>query len=42
MFREDGVIITQGIQTGEQVVSAGVQTLVPGQIVRPIAMQSSQ
>jgi RND family efflux transporter MFP subunit len=42
MFREDGVIITEGIQTGEQVVSAGVQTLVPGQIVRPITMQSSQ
>ncbi len=42
MFREDGVIVTQGIQTGEQLVAAGVQTLVPGQIVRPIPMQSSQ
>lgn len=34
-FREDGIIVTQGLQNGEQVVVAGVQTLVPGQIVRP-------
>lgn len=36
MFREDGVIITQGLQTGEQVVVAGVHTLVLGQVVRPV------
>jgi len=42
MFREDGVIITQGIQTGELVVAAGVQTLAPGQIVRPVPMQGSR
>lgn len=42
MFREDGVIITQGLQSGEQIVAAGVQTLAPGQIVRPLPMQSSQ
>ena len=39
MFREDGVIITQGLQTGEQVVVAGVHTLVPGLVVRPVQAQ---
>lgn len=39
MFREDGVIITHGLQTGEQVVVAGVHTLVPGQVVRPVQAQ---
>lgn len=39
MFREDGVIIIQGLQTGEQVVVAGVHTLVPGQLVRPVQAQ---
>jgi membrane fusion protein, multidrug efflux system len=34
------VLISQGIQKGEQVVVAGVQTLVPGQIVRATPMRS--
>ena len=38
-FREDGVIIIQGLQTGEQIVVAGVHTLVPGQVVRPVQAQ---
>ncbi len=42
MFREDGVLITQGLQAGEQVVVAGVQALSPGQLIRPIPKQSSQ
>lgn len=37
MFREDGVIIRDGLNEGDQVVVAGVQTLVDGQIVRPQA-----
>ena len=36
MFREDGVLISGGLAAGEQVVVAGVHTLVPGQIVRPV------
>lgn len=36
MFREDGVLISAGLEAGEQVVVAGVHTLVPGQIVRPV------
>lgn len=39
-FREDGVIVTQGLHDGEQVVVAGVQTLVPGQAVRPVPVES--
>lgn len=39
MFREDGVIVTLGLQIGEQVVVAGVHTLVPGQVVRPVQAQ---
>ncbi|MDD1621399.1 MAG: efflux RND transporter periplasmic adaptor subunit [Methylococcaceae bacterium] len=39
-FREDGVIVTQGLHDGEQVVVAGVQTLVPGQIVRPVSVEN--
>ena len=39
MFREDGVVITEGLKDGEQVVVAGVHTLVPGQIVRPVQAQ---
>jgi RND family efflux transporter MFP subunit len=38
-FREDGVLIAGGLQKGEQVVVAGVQTLVPGQIVRATEMR---
>ncbi len=36
MFREDGVLIHQGLQAGEIVVVAGVQALTPGQVVRPL------
>jgi len=39
-FREDGVIVRQGLQKGEQVVVAGVQTLIPGQVVRPTPVES--
>lgn len=39
-FREDGVIVRQGLQSGEQVVVAGVQTLVPGQIVQPVPVEN--
>jgi RND family efflux transporter MFP subunit len=39
-FREDGVLINQGLQSGEQVVVVGVQTLVPGQIVRATPLRS--
>lgn len=34
VFREDGVTISDGLRDGEQVVVAGVHTLVPGQVVR--------
>lgn len=39
-FREDGVIVSQGLQNGDQVVAAGVQTLVPGQIVQPVPVEN--
>lgn len=39
-YREDGVLILQGLQSGEQVVAVGVQTLVAGQIVRPMPLRS--
>ncbi|PKD40339.1 efflux RND transporter periplasmic adaptor subunit [Methylomonas sp. BW4-1] len=39
-FREDGVLIAGGIQKGEQVVVAGVQTLIPGQKVRATPLRS--
>ncbi len=41
-FREDGVLISQGLQAGDQVVIAGVQTLVPGQAVRPTPVVRSE
>ncbi len=40
LFREDGVLISAGLQEGDQVVVAGVQTLVPGQVVRPQPVRS--
>lgn len=40
VFREDGVTISDGLRNGEQVVVAGVQTLVPGQIVRATETRS--
>lgn len=35
MYREDGVIVTQGLKKGDLVVVAGAHTLAPGQVVRP-------
>jgi len=40
MFREDGVLVKAGLNDGDQVVVAGVHTLVPGQVVRPQATRS--
>jgi RND family efflux transporter MFP subunit len=34
-FREDGVLVTGGLNAGELVVVAGVHTMVPGQVVTP-------
>jgi multidrug efflux system membrane fusion protein len=34
-YREDGVLIEDGLRQGEWVVSAGVHKLQPGQVVRP-------
>ena len=34
-YREDGVVITSGVQPGEWIVAAGVHKLVPGQVVKP-------
>lgn len=34
-YREDGVIVTSGVATGDWVVTAGVHKLQPGQVVRP-------
>lgn len=35
-YREDGVLISEGLHMGEQVVVAGIQALTPGMVVRPI------
>lgn len=35
-YREDGVVVLQGLQRGERVVVAGVHKLQPGQQVRPV------
>jgi RND family efflux transporter MFP subunit len=34
-YREDGVIVTAGVRSGDLIVAAGVHKLVPGQVVRP-------
>ena len=34
-YREDGVVITRGLNNGEWIVAAGVNKLQPGQTVRP-------
>ncbi len=34
-FREDGVVVTSGLASGDWVVAAGVHKLQPGQVVRP-------
>lgn len=41
-FREDGVLIAQGLMGGEQIVAAGVHALTPGLVVRPVAMEQSR
>lgn len=35
-FREDGVLISQGLQAGEKIAIAGVHTLIKNQTVKPI------
>jgi membrane fusion protein, multidrug efflux system len=40
-YREDGVTILDGLKNGEIVVTAGVQKLVPGQVVRPLFTTTS-
>lgn len=39
-YREDGVVVTQGLARGERVVIAGVHKLQPGQVVRPVEPSS--
>jgi membrane fusion protein, multidrug efflux system len=34
-YREDGVLVTSGVTSGDWIVAAGVNKLVPGQVVRP-------
>jgi membrane fusion protein, multidrug efflux system len=34
-YREDGVLVTSGVANGDWIVAAGVNKLVPGQVVRP-------
>jgi len=34
-YREDGVLVTSGVRSGDWVVTAGVHKLIPGQVVRP-------
>jgi RND family efflux transporter MFP subunit len=34
-YREDGVLVTAGVAQGDWIVAAGVNKLVPGQVVRP-------
>ncbi|MGH6630046.1 MAG: hypothetical protein ACREB3_09975, partial [Burkholderiales bacterium] len=38
-YREDGVLIEDGLRQGEWVVSAGVNKLQPSQVVRPYEPQ---
>ncbi|MGZ0019250.1 efflux RND transporter periplasmic adaptor subunit [Nitrosomonas sp. wSCUT-2] len=39
-FREDGVTIREGLEEGDWVVVAGVQKLIPGQVVRPALIKN--
>ena len=34
-YREDGVVVTSGVASGDWIVAAGANKLVPGQVVRP-------
>ena len=34
-YREEGVVVTSGVAHGDWIVAAGVNKLVPGQVVRP-------
>jgi RND family efflux transporter MFP subunit len=36
VFREDGVLITSGLQAGEKIAIAGVHTLIKNQLVHPV------
>ena len=40
MFHEDGVFIVEGLQKGETIVIAGIHTLMPGQVIRPVSVQT--
>ena len=40
-YRENAVTITSGLAEGEQVVTAGVNRLLPGQVVRALATQGA-
>jgi multidrug efflux system membrane fusion protein len=35
-YREDGVLLKSGVTLGDKIVTAGVQALVEGQVIRPI------
>lgn len=39
-FREDGVLISDGLEGDEQIVAVGGQALTPGQTVRPITKET--
>ena len=39
-FHEDGVFIVEGLQKGETIVIAGIHTLMPGQVIRPVSVQT--
>jgi len=36
LFREDGVLIADGLQAGEKIAIAGVHTLIKNQQVKPV------
>jgi hypothetical protein len=36
VFREDGVLITSGLQAGEKIAIAGIHTLIKNQLVHPV------
>jgi len=41
-YREDGIPVLGGLAAGERVVVAGVHTLTPGQVVRPVLAGAGQ
>lgn len=40
MFHENGVFIKEGLQNGDLFVTTGVHMLMPGQVVRPVLVQT--